>query len=119
MAQKMSGELPGERHKLPAEFFDPQPKPDGRRNNGGARAGAGQTPVHRTAATIAFRKKMQAHGGELIEALMSIVRSGEPDAVRLEAIRLGLERAYGKVQLDDSGNVAAVANVFVNTGCKG
>jgi hypothetical protein len=116
----MSGNLPGSRHTLPAEFFDPQPKPDGRRNNGGARAGAGREPVKRMAATRKFREKMLINSIESAEIAMAIIRDPtHPVSIRAELICKVWDRTFGKVQLDDSGNVAASAHVTVITGVRG
>lgn len=66
---------------------------DGRKNNGGARKGAGRKPK---ADEERLRDLISPHIPNAIETVVHIMKTGEKDSDRISASKLLIEYLYGK-----------------------
>lgn len=63
---------------------------------------AGRPPGRSNVATTAMRRTLgelaREHTGEAVETILTVMRSGETDAIRLAAANIILDRGYGRPQ---------------------
>ena len=90
-------------------------------SHGGARPGAGKPKGSRNRATVAqkatFAELAKALAPEALQTLADVMRNSESDNARVAASNSIIERAYGKVQVqepDDQDAKAQSLNVTVN-----
>jgi len=90
-------------------------------SHGGARPGAGKPKGSKARATIAqkatFAELAKALAPEALQTLADVMRNSESDNARVAASNSIIERAYGKVQVQEapgSDDEARSLNVVVN-----
>lgn len=89
---------------------------DGRKNNGGARKGAGRKAVHdEIAARDIAISAITKHYGSLEDGLTALLGSGEPSLQKFV-----FEHAIGKPmeKIEHSGNTGIAINIAPQDGCE-
>ena len=70
------------------------------KSTGGAREGAGRPPGRANVATVHMKATLselaREHTEAALETILTVMRSGETDAIKLAAANIILDRGYGK-----------------------